>query len=116
MSKINPDHEELTKHGKKKQIHLNPSLHDPQKYNCDKRLHGHILYIEYAHCCYLENENYYGEEGRNGGKNWYSGGTTPLAGLIIRERDIEKAISDSGNHNLPEVELENIDVCVCVFV
>lgn len=46
-------------------------------------------------------------------KNWYSGGTIPLAGLIIRERDIEKAISDSGNHNLPEVELENIDgVCV----
>lgn len=50
--------------------------------------------------------------GRN--KNWYSGGTIPLAGLIIRERDIEKAISDSGNHNLPEVELENIDgVCMC---
>lgn len=48
-----------------------------------------------------------------GGENWYSGGTTPLAGLIIRERDIEKAISDSGNHNLPEVELENLDVCVC---
>lgn len=39
---------------------------------------------------------------------------TPLAGLIIRERDIEKAISDSGNHNLPEVELENIDGCVRV--
>lgn len=47
-------------------------------------------------------------------KNWYSGGMTPLAGLIIRERDIEKAISDSGNHNLPEVELENIDGCVRV--
>lgn len=71
-------------------------------------------YTEYAHCCYLEKENYSGEEGRNGGKNWYSGGTTPLAGLIIRERDIEKAISDSGNHNLPEVELENIDGCVFV--
>lgn len=39
---------------------------------------------------------------------------TPLAGLIIREIDIEKAISDSGNHNLPEVELENIDGCVRV--
>lgn len=53
--------------------------------------------------------------GGGGEKNWYSGGTIPLAGLIIRERDIEKAISDSGNHNLPEVELENIDgVCVCV--
>lgn len=40
----------------------------------------------------------------------------PLAGLLIRERDIEKAISDSGNNNLPEVELENTDgrVCVCV--
>lgn len=37
-----------------------------------------------------------------------------MAGLIIRERDIEKAISDSGNHNLPEVELENIDGCVCL--
>lgn len=49
-------------------------------------------------------------------KNWYSGGTTPLAGLIIRERDIEKAISDSGNHNLPEVELENKDGCVCICV
>lgn len=36
----------------------------------------------------------------------------PSLGLIIRERDIEKAISDSGNHNLPEVELENIDGCV----
>lgn len=43
-------------------------------------------------------------------------------GLIIREREgeIEKAISDSGNHNLPEVELENIDgrafVCARVRV
>lgn len=40
----------------------------------------------------------------------------PSLGLIIRERDIEKAISDSGNHNLPEVELENIDGCVCSCV
>lgn len=49
-----------------------------------------------------------------------------LVGLIIREREreIEKAISDSGNHNLPEVELENIDgrafvcahTCVCLCV
>lgn len=57
------------------------------------------------------------DKGRNGRgeKNWYSGGTIPLAGLIIRERDIEKAISDSGNHNLPEVELENIDgVSACM--
>lgn len=78
------------------------------------------------HCCYLEYKKK-GGWGREGGglfwrgrekwwKNWYSGGTTPLAGLIIRERDIEKAISDSGNHNLPEVELENIDGCVCVCV
>lgn len=52
--------------------------------------------------------------GKKWWKNWYSSGTTPLAGLIIRERDIEKAISDSGNHNLPEVELENIDGCVCL--
>lgn len=50
----------------------------------------------------------------------------PSVGLIIREREgeIEKAISDSGNHNLPEVELENIDgrafvcarTCVCLCV
>lgn len=70
------------------------------------------------HCCYLGKKR--GELFRRGRekcwKNWYSGGTTPLAGLIIRERDIEKAISDSGNHNLPEVELENIDGCACVCV
>lgn len=91
-------------------------LQNPQKHNSDDAATLAWAHIEYAHCCYLERENYSGEEGRNGGKNWYSSGTTPLAGLIIRERDIENPISDSGNHNLPEVELENIDVCVCVFL
>lgn len=37
-----------------------------------------------------EKENYSGEEEKKLQENWYSGGKTPLAGLIIREREILK--------------------------
>lgn len=76
-----------------------------------QRLHGHISSVYVVVVTWGVS---WREVGEYFEENWYSGGTIPLAGLIIRARDIEKAISDSGNHNLPEVELENIDgVCMC---